>query len=67
MLSNILTAVLAFCKKNPAVVSWAATAGAAALAHFGFHASAGQIVAILAIVGSIAHLFIHVQVKKGSK
>ena len=64
MLSKLLAAVAAFAKKNPAVVSWALTMAVTLAAHFGFHVSAGTLTALVAIVGTLLHTYVHVATRK---
>lgn len=67
MLSKVWAAVAAFAKKNPAVVSWALTMAVTLAAHFGFHLSAGAMTALVAVVGTVLHTYVHVATRKAAK
>jgi hypothetical protein len=64
MLSNIANAVLAFAKRNPAVVSYVVSLGVAALAHYGLKVDATQLTAILLALLTWTHAGFHAATRK---
>ena len=63
MLNKFLDAIASFAQKNPAAVSWLVTAGAGVAAKWGLHLDAAQIATVVAVVGTLAHAWLHTQTR----
>jgi hypothetical protein len=63
MLDKALAAIAAFVQKNPAVVSWLVTVATGLAAKYGLHVTGPQLVAVVGVVMTLAHGWLHVQTK----
>ena len=63
MLNKILDAIAAYANKNPAVVSYVLTMAAGAAAKWGLHLDPAQIAAVVGVVMTLAHAWLHVQTR----
>jgi hypothetical protein len=66
MLSKLLNAVMAFAKKNPAVVSYVVSMGIALAAHYGLHVTPAELSGLLAVLLTVTHGWLHVTTRKPS-